>query len=130
MHMKNNLSKKLKKLRIKSGLTQEKKKKKIKVSPSCIGMYEQGRREPKSHVLSQICKELDATGDYILDLEKNVNKPLDVCDIIEEFTKFIETEENIMLNGMPIKTEDKRKISNALKIATAVALADTKKNEK
>ena len=128
--MRNNLSKKLKKLRIKSGLTQAELAQKIKVSPSCIGMYEQGRREPKSHVLSQICKELDATGDYILDLEESMNKSLEVCAIVEEFTKFIETEENIMLNGRPINTEDKKKISNALKIATAVALADTTKKEK
>ena len=128
--MRNNLSKKLKKLRIKSGLTQAELAQKIKVSPSCIGMYEQGRREPKSHVLSQICKELDATGDYILDLEESMNKSLEVCAIVEEFTKFIETEENIMLNGRPINTEDKKKISNALKISTAVALADTTKKEK
>ena len=44
--MKETLSEKLKKLRMKSGLTQAELAEKIKVSPSSIGMYEQGRREP------------------------------------------------------------------------------------
>lgn len=122
--MGNDLSDKLKKLRLKSGMTQAQLAHKIDVSPSCIGMYEQGRREPKSHILSKMCKELDATGDYILDLDRRICKSKEFSTIVKEFTNFIETDDNILLNGVPIDAEDKKKISNALKVATAVILAD------
>ena len=94
-------------------------------------MYEQGRREPKSIVLSQVCRELNSSSDYILDLEEEDTTPkfIDLPKIINEFTDFIETEENITINGIPIDDEEKKRISQALKIATAVALADRKKSK-
>jgi len=125
------LSKKLKKLRIRSGLTQAQLAKRLNVSPSTIGMYEQGRREPKSIVLSQVCRELNSSSDYILDLEEEETAPkfIDLSKVINEFTNFIETEENIMINGVPIDNEEKKRISQALRVATAVALADHEKSK-
>ena len=128
--MANDLSKKLKSLRIKSGMTQAELARRVKVSPSCIGMYEQGRREPKSHVLSKMCRELDATGDYILDLNKTNFKSKEFHNIIQEFTEFLENENNILINGQPLDREDIRRITNALKVATAVVLEDKKDNSK
>ena len=128
--MKEALNEKLKKLRLKSGLTQAQLARKLKVSPSSIGMYEQGRREPNSETLSKMCKELNATGDYILNLEEDETQAKDVCAILDQFAKYIETRKNIMLNGKPIKDEDKKKISNALRVATAVALSESKNNKK
>ena len=124
--MKESLNEKLKKLRLKSGLTQAQLARKLKVSPSSIGMYEQGRREPNNKILSKICRELNATGDYILNLEEDESQAKDVCLMLEQFAKYIETRENIMLNGKPIQDEDKKKISNALRVATAVALSENK----
>ena len=99
---------------------------KHKVSPSSIGMYEQGRREPNNHTLSKICKELNATGDYMLDLENNHAKSNDVLEIFEEFMNYIEKEKNIMLDGKPIAQEEKQKITNALRVALAVSIHDSK----
>ena len=107
-------------------LTQAQLARKLKVSPSSIGMYEQGRREPNNKILSKICRELNATGDYILNLEEDESQAKDVCLMLEQFAKYIETRENIMLNGKPIQDEDKKKISNALRVATAVALSENK----
>ncbi len=93
-------------------------------------MYEQGRREPKSIVLSQVCRELNSSSDYILDLEEETTpKFIDLSKVINEFTKFIETEENITINGVPIDNEEKKRISQALRVATAVALADHEKSK-
>lgn len=121
------MSTKLRKLRIKSGLTQAQLADKLNVSASAIGMYEQGRREPDSETLSKICRTLDASGDYILDLESpdstSVNNA-EVYSVISNFINNLENQEGLMFNGIPINKSEKEKIASALKIATAVTLSD------
>lgn len=39
---------------------------KLQVSPSALGMYEQGRREPSMETLVKLSKELGVTTDYLL----------------------------------------------------------------
>ena len=56
--MKNNLKNTLKFARIEAGLTQSDLARKLGVSPSTIGMYEQGRRLPDYNTLSEICSIL------------------------------------------------------------------------
>lgn len=126
--MKEDLSKKIKNLRLKSGLTQSELAERVQVSPSCIGMYEQGRREPSGQVLSKICNELNVTSDYMLDIEGNCfkTKDNDVGMMLDKFTRYIETEKNIMLNGKFMDKESKIKISNALRVAVAVVLSEYK----
>ena len=127
--MKENIGKKLKNLRIKAGLTQERLAHKLGVSPSSIGMYEQGRRKLDSETLPKICKELNTSSDYVLGMDDE-SEPKDVCALIKEFTNYIEREKNIMLHGKPIKHEQKKNITNALKVAIAVALRDSENQDK
>lgn len=125
--IKNNLSKKIRDLRLKSGLTQAQLANKLRISPSAVGMYEQGRREPDSHTLSKICRVLDASGDYVLDLAKDANNDLEKSEIYNVICNFIENlehQDNLMLNGIPISSDEKKKIASALKVATAVTLSD------
>lgn len=128
--MKKNIGKKLKSLRIKAGLTQEKLAHKLGVSPSSIGMYEQGRRKLDSDTLPKICKELNTSSDYVLGIDDAESEPKDVCTLLKEFTNYIEKEKNIMLNGKPIKNEQKKNITSALKVAIAVALHDSENQDK
>ncbi len=125
--IKSKLSTKLKKLRIKSGLTQAQLADKLNVSASAIGMYEQGRREPDSKTLSKICRTLDASGDYILDLETpdstTVNNA-EIYNVISDFINNLKRQEGLMFNGTPINKNEKEKIASALKIATAITLSD------
>ena len=51
--------KKLKMLRKKAGFTQANLAKKLGISPSSVGMYEQGRREPDSVMLVKIAELFD-----------------------------------------------------------------------
>ncbi|MBQ6143926.1 MAG: helix-turn-helix transcriptional regulator [Clostridia bacterium] len=121
------MSTKLKKLRIKSGLTQAQLADKLNVSASAIGMYEQGRREPDRETLSKICRTLDASGDYILDLETPepaATTKAEVYSVISNFINNLENQEGLMFNGTPINKSEKEKIASALKIATAVTLSD------
>lgn len=90
-------------------------------------MYEQGRREPDNFTLAKICRTLDASGDYMLNLdEKNKTNPekSEIYSIISNFITNLENQEGLMFNGEPIDTTEKRKIASALKVATAVTLSD------
>mgnify|MGYP004507200745 FL=1 len=114
-------------LRLKAGLTQAQLADKLGVSASTIGMYEQGRREPDNTTLSKICRTLDASGDYMLNLdEENRTNPekSEIYSIISDFINNLENQEGLMFNGEPINKSEKRKIASALKVATAVTLSD------
>ncbi len=118
---------KLKHLRLKAGLTQAQLARKLGISASTVGMYEQGRREPDNFTLAKICRTLDASGDYILNLdEKNQINPekSEIYSIISDFISTLENQEGLMFNGEPINNREKRKIASALKVATAVTLSD------
>lgn len=52
--------------RRKLGLNQTKLAKRLCISPSTIGMYEQGRREPSNAILVALSKELHVSIDYLL----------------------------------------------------------------
>ncbi len=129
LSIKNKMSKRLKKLRTQSGLTQAQLAKRLNISPSSIGMYEQGRREPKNSVLVRICKELNTSGDYILDINNEAKENTlsfdDVNSIVTEFVEFMKTKKYIMINGVPVDKINKEKIATALKVAIAVALSDS-----
>ena len=53
-------------LRHKKGLSQAALGRKLGLSASAIGMYEQGRREPSSSILISLAKEFGVTTDYLL----------------------------------------------------------------
>ena len=53
-------------LRRESGWSQAELAEKLRVSPSAMGMYEQGRREPPVEVLVSLARELGVTVDFLL----------------------------------------------------------------
>ena len=53
-------------LRRRAGMSQSELAKRLKVSPSAVGMYEQGRREPSADMLLAIARTLNVTVDYLL----------------------------------------------------------------
>ena len=53
-------------LRISKCWSQAELARRIGVSTSAVGMYEQGRREPSLGLLVRLAQELDATTDYLL----------------------------------------------------------------
>lgn len=53
-------------LRRSAGLSQHQLAGRLKISPSAVGMYEQGRREPSVEVLVALAGELGVSLDYLL----------------------------------------------------------------
>ena len=53
-------------LRVDKGWSQAELAKRIGVSTSAVGMYEQGRREPSWGLLVRLALELNVTTDYLL----------------------------------------------------------------
>ena len=53
-------------LRRSKGWSQSELAQRLQVSPSAVGMYEQGRREPAAEVLVALSEEFGVTVDYLL----------------------------------------------------------------
>ena len=53
-------------LRRESGWSQAELAARLRVSPSAMGMYEQGRREPPAEVLVALARELGVSTDFLL----------------------------------------------------------------
>ena len=66
----------LKELRENRNLTQAELAKLLKVSPSAIGMYEQGRRDPDSTTLKKLSVIFNVSVDYLLDNQPPQNDSL------------------------------------------------------
>lgn len=60
------LKKQIELLRREKGWSQAELANRIHISPSAIGMYEQGRREPHIKVLIALSKEFDVTIDFLV----------------------------------------------------------------
>ena len=54
------------KLRQSAGMSQAELARRINISSSALGMYEQGRRDPPGDILIALAKELGVTTDYLL----------------------------------------------------------------
>lgn len=60
------LRKQIELLRRKKGWSQAELASRLHISPSTIGMYEQGRREPPIDILVAMAKEFDVSIDYLI----------------------------------------------------------------
>lgn len=122
--MKNIISAKIKELRTKAGMTQLELAKRLGVSPSAVGMYEQGRREPDNKILLKLCEIFNTTTDYLLGksgIIRTENCNREVSEVIDEFTQLLSSQKGLMFDGTPISDDDRRKIVDAIKVAAAIA---------
>ena len=73
------LSTQIKTLRQGKGWSQAELARRLHISPSAIGMYEQGRREPSVGTLVTLSKEFDVTMDYLVVGSNGVNLDRRIC---------------------------------------------------
>lgn len=75
----------LQKLRKDKGLTQKDIADLIKIAPSTVGMYEQGRRDPDTETLRILADYFNVSVDYLLGRTENT-KQVSKDEVPEEFT--------------------------------------------
>lgn len=102
---------KLKELRIKCGLTQKQLAKKLNISPSSVGMYEQGRREPDFKLLGKICSIFSTCANDFVQNEKTF---YELKDIIKLVVDLLESSE-ILINNVLIEGKSRNKVIFFLK---------------
>lgn len=119
------LSEKLRELRKKCRLTQAQLAEKLSLSPSTIGMYEQGRRLPDIETLQKIAEFFGVSLEFFLTKEDNnknnqkyFEKQKDVARIMEDLLVELEnSKEIIVFNGKILNDHTKNYLKELLTIA-------------
>lgn len=75
-------------LRQELGLSQAELAKRLHISPSAVGMYEQGRREPSVDTLIAMAKEFGVTLDYLLSGQPDTVRDLTALhDMVRQYCR-------------------------------------------
>lgn len=123
----------LKELRENKKLTQSELAHILQISPSSIGMYEQGRREPDSTTLKKIANYFNVTIDYLLgnnNTSKDSLPPLtkkDEREIAKDLENMIESLDGAAAMGDCEDDEDRELLKSSLETALRVSKQIAKK---
>ena len=116
----------LKKLREEKGLTQSELGKELGISPSTIGMYEQGRRVPDVPILKKMSAFFNVSIDYLLE-NVNHNVPMKMP---KDLNKFLQQSE-IIFDGdtYNLTDEDRDLVMKSLEVAFSAAKRANKRKK-
>ncbi len=115
----------LKRLRQSKKLTQQDLADELGISPSTIGMYEQGRREPDRTTLLAMSRFFGVSVDFLLAADSSQ----DVCSIIDGMRNQAKSANSLMFNGVPIDEEDSDMLFDAMLVAANVIFNKQKKDK-
>ncbi|NPV52169.1 MAG: helix-turn-helix domain-containing protein [Firmicutes bacterium] len=104
------LGTRLRELRMARGLRQEDVAAVIGVTPEAIGMYENGKREPKGEILVALADFFSVPVDYLLGREKKTLPPI---DLKEALTK----NDYVLVDGKPLSPGDKKRLATLIDTA-------------
>lgn len=104
--------KKFKFARKKLGITQYELAAKLGVSPSSIGMYEQGRRLPDYDTLIRLCSILRIS---ICDFFSR-NEIFNADVVLKYLTEYLDGEKDVILNGKVLDMQKKRNVAYVIKL--------------
>lgn len=113
---------KIKRLRVKAGLTQTQLANELGISTSAISMYEQDNREPNREMLLALSSYFGVGTDYLL-----TDKGERLCDVNQLLTQLksrLDSADGLMLNGVMLDEDDRCKLFDAMKVAANVMFAD------
>lgn len=116
----------LKKMREEKGLTQSELGKKLGISPSTVGMYEQGRRVPDVPILKKMSAFFNVSIDYLLE---NVNHNVPT-KMPKDLNKFLQQSE-IIFDGdtYNLTDEDRDLVMKSLEVAFLAAKRANKRKK-
>ncbi|MEF9852795.1 MAG: helix-turn-helix transcriptional regulator [Hydrogenoanaerobacterium sp.] len=115
------LAQRLRELRKLKGMTQAQLAISLGVSPSTVGMYEQGRREPDHETLSRLCEIFHVSTDFLLGSGALTQKK-DLNTIVEAMREAILQQDGLMFNGEPVNPADSEKIIDAIKLGISFVM--------
>ena len=116
----------LKKLREEKGLTQSELGKELGISPSTIGMYEQGRRVPDVPILKKMSAFFNVSIDYLLE-NVNHNVPMKMP---KDLNKFLQQSEIIFDGDTYNLTDEERElVIKSLEVAFLAAKRANKRKK-
>lgn len=110
----NGTGQRIKLLRVEKGMSRKELAELLGVSPSTIGMYEQGRRNPDGNKIVKLCEVFSVSSDSLLGVSE---LPKDATDIIREMSDRIRSDKGITLNGAPLSIDDRERLLDAIEFA-------------
>lgn len=113
----------IKELRKSRKLNQGELAKLIGVSPSAIGMYEQGRREPDTATLLKLARNFDVSLDYLIGACENPDS-FDVSSIAKSVAKNLMDQPALMFSAECYTDEELADLSLLIEESVAEALAE------
>lgn len=120
----------LKELRESRNMTQAELGRILKIAPSTIGMYEQGRREPDNETLKRLSTLFDVSTDYLLDNQTskkdslpslNAKDEREITRMMDDMKDRLMQEEGLMFDGQPASPESIQSILDAMQIGMEMA---------
>ena len=108
-------SDKLRQMRKKMGITQAKLAKKLKVSPSTIGMYEQGRREPDAEMLVKMAKFFDVSVDYLVGVSKCHKNISNIDELAEQIGIILKEQYGLKISDESVNSNKIEEIVEAIR---------------
>lgn len=115
------LGQRIRMIRLKSQMTQGDLAKKLEISQSAVGMYEQGRREPPYDLLIKISKLFDVKLDWLLsDGKEQELRELD--EMFEDFFKAMRQKRGLHFHGQPLSVNEIESIIEGIKLGAELAI--------
>lgn len=120
----------LKELRESRNMTQAELGRILKIAPSTIGMYEQGRREPDNETLKRLSTLFNVSTDYLLDNQTskkdslpslNAKDEREITRMMDDMKDRLMQEEGLMFDGQPASPESIQSILDAMQIGMEMA---------
>lgn len=118
---------KLRKLRQSRGYTQAQVASFLGISPSAVGMYEQGRREPDMELIGKICDLYNVSPNYLV--SEGNDAPSEINDVINSMREQLRQSDGLMFNGVPVSAEDTEKIFDAMQLAAQLIMVQQAQKE-
>lgn len=117
------IGERIKKLRIKAGLTQQQLAVMVGgTSASAIGMYEQGRRSPDMERIVKLGEIFSVSTDYLLGVDEH---NVDASSIIEALRMKASQSNCLTLNGVVMNDESRERLLKAIEFISTVILPDS-----
>lgn len=120
-------SKRIKELRTKNGYTQAELGERLGISASAVGMYEQGRREPDSRILTDMSRLFGVSTDYLLSVEEN--GPREIAEELATLRARLRATGGLMFNGSVLDEQDTEKLFDAMMLAANLMFKESDKPE-